>query len=169
MPELAFRTSLGRCLVSWERDRLIGFQLPETDPTPPVSTAEADESNGTPGWILDLLSSVRRHLDGQRQDFASLPFAFDRVTSFQADVYRAALAVKAGSTATYGQLAAALGLPPGASRAVGAALGSNPWPLLVPCHRFVAADGHMTGFSAPGGTRTKLQLLALEGAQWFAV
>lgn len=132
---------------------------------------EADDGRpaDAPDWVAALRESVCRHLDGSPQDFAGVPFAFDRVTPFQADVYRAALAVKAGSTSTYGRLAAALGLPPGASRAVGAALGRNPWPLLVPCHRFVAADGNMTGFSAPGGTRTKLQLLALEGAQWFAV
>ncbi len=169
MPNRAFLTSLGTCLVLWERDRLTGFRLPESGPVP-LSAAKADvATDDAPAWIDDLCRAVRRHLDGELQDFASLPFAFDRVTPFQADVYRAALAVKAGATSTYGHLAAALGLPPAASRAVGAALGRNPWPLLVPCHRFVAADGRMTGFSAPGGTQTKLQLLAREGAQWFAV
>ena len=57
-----------------------------------------------------------------------------------------------------------LGLPAGSARAVAAALGANPWPLLVPCHRIVGADGGMTGFSGPGGIRTKTRLLALEGA-----
>ena len=69
---------------------------------------------------------------------------------------------------SYGQLAAAIGQPAAAARAVGTALAENPWPLLVPCHRFIGADGRMTGFSAPGGIKTKLRLLALEGAELFA-
>jgi len=71
-------------------------------------------------------------------------------------------------TAPPAEIAAALGQSLGAARAVGTALGANRWPLLIPCHRVVAADGKMTGFSGPGGIRTKLRLLALEGAQLFA-
>jgi methylated-DNA-[protein]-cysteine S-methyltransferase len=77
------------------------------------------------------------------------------------------LRVAPGMTKTYGWLAAAIGQPVSASRAVGTALGQNPWPLLVPCHRFVGADGKMTGFSAPGGVQTKLRLLSIEGAELF--
>ena len=73
-----------------------------------------------------------------------------------------------GQTSTYGQLAAAIGRPLSEARAIGTALGQNPWPLLVPCHRFIGADGRMTGFSAPGGIKTKLRLLALEGVELFA-
>ena len=83
-------------------------------------------------------------------------------------IYAAIAAIPPGRVASYGAIAAALGQPPGASRAVGAALGANPWPLLVPCHRIVAADGRMTGFSGPGGIKTKLRLLKLEGTQLFA-
>lgn len=168
MPQLVFDTALGVCQVAWEGGLVTAFRLPEREAAAaPHEGPTADAS--PPAWIQALCASVRRHLEGNPVDFADLPYAFERVTPFQASVYRAALAVKAGSTSTYGNLAAALGLPPGASRAVGAALGRNPWPLLVPCHRFVGADGAMTGFSAPGGTPTKLKLLALEGAQWFAV
>jgi methylated-DNA-[protein]-cysteine S-methyltransferase len=103
------------------------------------------------------------------QDFADLPFSWNRVSAFQRSVYEAALRVKAGNTITYGELAAALGQTSATARAVGHALGQNPWPLLVPCHRFIGADGHMTGFSAPGRIRTKLRLLALEGTEMFAV
>ena len=77
-------------------------------------------------------------------------------------------AVKAGQTSSYGDIAAKLGYASGLSRAVGTALGANPWPLLVPCHRIVSVGGKMTGFSGPGGIKTKLRLLALEGAQLFA-
>ena len=109
----------------------------------------------------------RRHLAGEMQDFADLPYAWSRVYSFQRAVYEAALH-KPGQTWSYGQLAAAVGQPTKTARAVGTALGKNPWPLLIPCHRFIGADGRMTGFSAPGGIKTKLRLLALEGAELFA-
>jgi methylated-DNA-[protein]-cysteine S-methyltransferase len=101
------------------------------------------------------------------QEFTGLPYAWHRVSAFQQKVYQAALQVKPGQTMSYGQLAAIVG-PPATPRAVGNALGQNPWPVLVPCHRFIAADGRMTGFSAPGGIKTKLRLLALEGAELFA-
>lgn len=92
-------------------------------------------------------------------------FAFQRVTEFQRRVYLQTLAIRAGLTSTYGEISSALGLPPGASRAVAAALGANPWPLLIPCHRIIGADGKMTGFSGPGGIATKIRLLTLEGTQ----
>ena len=62
---------------------------------------------------------------------------------------------------TYGQVAKAIGKP-AASRAVGAAIGNNPWPVLVPCHRVIGSTGKLTGFSAPGGIETKRRMLALE-------
>ena len=92
-------------------------------------------------------------------------YDFSRVPPFVGEVLRATLHVKSGRTATYGEIATAIGQPLAASRAVGSALGDNPWPLLIPCHRIVAADGRMTGFSGPGGVATKARLLALEGAQ----
>lgn len=101
------------------------------------------------------------------QDFADLPYAWSRVSPFQRQVYEVALEVKPGQTWTYGQLAGAVGQPPAAARAIETALGQNPWPLLVPCHRFIGADGRMRGFSAPGGISTKLRLLALEGVEFF--
>jgi methylated-DNA-[protein]-cysteine S-methyltransferase len=118
--------------------------------------------------VQAILARVKDHLEGKVQDFADLPYAWNRVSSFQRAVYQAALKIKAGQTSTYGELAAAIGQPISAARAVGTALGQNPWPLLVPCHRFVGLRGRMTGFSAPGGTRTKLRLLALEGVELFA-
>lgn len=167
MPQLAFTTSFGSCRVSWEEGVLTGFRLPDSQTQDDATGGDA--ATDPPAWIRDLRSAVRRHLEGTLEDFSAQPFAFDRVTPFQAAVYQATLTIKAGDTSTYGRLAEKLGLPPGGSRAVGAALGHNPWPLLVPCHRLVGADGSMTGFSAPGGTATKLRLLALEGAQWFSV
>lgn len=164
MAQAVIPTTLGWCTLAWEGDVVTRFRLPKAD-----GSAEHDGEAATavPAWVEILMDAVQRHLQGESQDFRQVPYAFDRVTPFQRSVYETALTVQAGETWTYGQLASALQLTPGASRAVGTALGQNPWPLLIPCHRFVGANGRMTGFSAPGGTATKLRLLALEGAQWF--
>ncbi|QYM80540.1 methylated-DNA--[protein]-cysteine S-methyltransferase [Horticoccus luteus] len=163
MPHYAFSTAWGTCAIVWNAASIEGFHLPGD--TAEVENSAA-ETASRPAWLDALAMRVGQHLTGQMQDFATdVPYAFERVSEFQRRVYHYALTVKAGQTRTYGDVAAALDLPPGGARAVGAALGANPWPLLVPCHRFVGAGGRMTGFSAPGGIRTKTRLLALEGAE----
>lgn len=161
MNRLPIKTELGTCTLLWEGDRVTGFRLPDGS-QPPQPAAPV------PAWVDALARRIELHMSGKLQDFADVPFDWVRVSDFQRDVYRVALGVKPGITWSYGQVANALGLPPGGARSVGTALGQNPWPLLVPCHRFIGADGKMTGFSAPGGIKTKLKLLALEGAQLFA-
>ena len=158
MPATSFDTPFGRCAIAWEADEITGFSLPQA----------ANSKDPPSPWVDAIIARARRHLAGEMQDFANLPYAWGRVSSFQRSVYEAALRVKPGQTWSYGQLAAAIGQPAAAARAVGTALAQNPWPLLVPCHRFIGADGRMTGFSAPGGIKTKLRLLALEGAELFA-
>ncbi len=160
MAQFTFSTLIGPCQLSWENDVLLGLQLLAN--TRPRSTPT---ETPTPAWIATLARRVTEHLAGKSEDFSDAPFAFDRVTPFQAEVYRAALRVKSGETRTYGWLAAQINRPPGASRAVGAALGKNPWLLLVPCHRFISSTGKLTGFSAPGGLATKRRLLAIEHAE----
>jgi methylated-DNA-[protein]-cysteine S-methyltransferase len=158
MPATSFTTPPGTCGISWQQGALTGFRLPPAAP--------ADDS--APEWVAAIIARVQRHLAGEPQDFGDLPYAFNVVSDFAVQVYRAALTVKPGRTCSYGDLARQLGHPPAVSRAVGTALGANPWPLLVPCHRIVAGDGKMTGFSGPGGIKTKLRLLTIEGAQLFA-
>jgi methylated-DNA-[protein]-cysteine S-methyltransferase len=161
MPRATFPTALGTCALSWSETGLTGFELPE------AGVLSGDMAH-PPEAIAALIARVQSHLTGTPQDFSDVRYDFGRIPEFPREVYHATLAVKAGQTATYGDIAAGLGYAPGMSRAVGSALGANPWPLLVPCHRIVSADGKMTGFSGPGGVRTKLRLLALEGAQLFA-
>jgi methylated-DNA-[protein]-cysteine S-methyltransferase len=169
-----FDTPVGICRIDWQEGRLTAFRLPEATPAatagvPPgaVLPPEADGTGVVPAWVREIESRVLRHLSGEPQEFDGEPYDFSGVSDFQRQVYRAALQVKAGRTETYGGLARRMGFPVSASRAVGTALGQNPWPLLVPCHRFIGANGKMTGFSAPGGIETKLRLLAIEGVELF--
>jgi methylated-DNA-[protein]-cysteine S-methyltransferase len=153
-----FPTALGDCALAWDETGLLGCTLPGGDL--PAATPESP-----PPWLTALAARVQHHLAGQLQTFADAPYAFATVTAFARSVYELTLSIPPGATRSYGELAVELSLPPGGARAVAAALGANPWPLLVPCHRIVGADGRMTGFSGPGGIRTKTRLLALEGAQ----
>ncbi len=159
MPHATFATPLGTCAIAWNDRGLTRFLLP--DPDRGTSDTEADP----PPWVREIIDRVRLHLAGDLQDFSDVLFDFGRLSEFNRAVLRATQAIKPGHTLTYGEIAAALGQPAAVSRAVGTALGENPWPLLIPCHRVVAASGKMTGFSAPGGIATKAKLLALEGAQ----
>jgi methylated-DNA-[protein]-cysteine S-methyltransferase len=156
MSTTSFPSSFGRCGIAWSESVLTSFHLPGD------RAIIADSGDVAPDWVMAVIVRVQRHLEGDMQDFSDLPFDFSSVTSFQQAVFAAALTVKAGETRSYGWLAEKLGRGPSASRAIGTALGRNPWPLLVPCHRFVGANGKLTGYSGPGGIATKQRLLALE-------
>lgn len=163
MPHATFNTPFGNCAIAWNDVGLTRFLLPD-----PERVTGGTSEAVPPPWITTVIERVQRHLSGEPQDFSDVAFDFGRVPAFVRSVLRATLDVKSGHTATYGELATAIGQPLAASRAVGSALGDNPWPLLIPCHRIVAATGKMTGFSGPGGVATKVRLLALEGAQLLA-
>jgi methylated-DNA-[protein]-cysteine S-methyltransferase len=163
MPHSTFSTPFGTCAIAWNDVGVTRFLLPD-----PERPSNGNTEVAPPDWVADIIARVQRHLAGDLQDFSDVQFDFRRLPEFVCAVLRATLAVRSGCTVSYGEIAAAIGLPLGACRAVGAALGSNPWPLLIPCHRIVAATGKMTGFSAPGGVATKVKLLALEGSQLVA-
>jgi methylated-DNA-[protein]-cysteine S-methyltransferase len=163
MPHATFSTPLGICAIAWNDTGLTRFLLPDPERRPTGNTEASP-----PSWVQQIIDRIQLHLTGASQDFSDVRYDFTRVPEFVCAVLRATLGVKAGCTATYGELATAIGQPLAASRAVGSALGDNPWPLLIPCHRIVAATGKMTGFSGPGGVATKVRLLALEGAQLLA-
>ncbi|MEX2044442.1 MAG: methylated-DNA--[protein]-cysteine S-methyltransferase [Opitutus sp.] len=160
MPHATFVTPLGTCAIAWNESGLTRFLLP--DP-------ERQSGGGTecdpPPWVQAVIDRVVRHLGGEPQDFSDVRYDFSRVPIFDRAVLQATTGVKAGRTATYGEIALAVGQPPEAGRAVGAVLAGNPWPLLIPCHRIVSASGKMTGYSGPGGIGTKSRLLTLEGVQ----
>jgi methylated-DNA-[protein]-cysteine S-methyltransferase len=108
--------------------------------------------------VLDL---VVRYAAGEPVDFADVPVALDHLTPFARRVVKHCRAIRRGQTRSYGDVAAAAGRP-GAARAVGQVMAANRTPLVVPCHRVVAADGRLGGFSAPTGLAMKRRLLALE-------
>ena len=112
--------------------------------------------------LPELAAGLRAYFDGRPVSFDGIELDDSLGTAFQRRVWRACARVRWGQTITYGELARLVGSP-GAARAVGSALGRNPRPIIVPCHRVLAADGRLGGFSAPGGCDLKRKLLALEG------
>jgi len=117
-----------------------------------------------PPFVQHAIEGIIALLEGEARDLSDVPLDLDDVPEFHRKVYDAARTIKPGTTLSYGEIAARLGEPDSA-RAVGQALGRNPIPIIVPCHRVLAADGGTGGFSAPGGTSTKLRLLVIEGAR----
>jgi methylated-DNA-[protein]-cysteine S-methyltransferase len=170
MPHTLFPTAFGTCGIAWNDAGLLGFQLPEesdaqTDLKLAAKARTQPLADAVPDWIQQLITRVQQHLAGKVQDFADAKLDWSRVTDFQQAVYLHALDIKPGYKKSYGEIAKLMALGNEAARAVGVALATNPWPLIVPCHRVVSAGDRMTGFSGPGGVRTKTRLLTLEGAE----
>ena len=165
-----FDTAFGRCALAWNANGLTAVRLPEnSDALTRASLLARQRESGdclesAPPWppfVAAAVQSIQAHLAGQPQDLRDLPLDFSGVQDFERRVYAAARALDPGQTCTYGELANAISQP-AALRAVGQALGHNPWPLVIPCHRVLAAGGRLGGFSAPGGSETKRRLLVLE-------
>ena len=165
-----FDTAIGRCGIAWAERGIVGVQLPEAQPAATRTRLRrrfpaAVEAPPSP-LVRRAIARVTALLDGEAVDLTDLELDMEQLPPFQRRVYEAARAIPVGATLTYGEIAARIG-EPGAARAVGQALGANPFALIVPCHRVLAAGGKPGGFSAPGGVTTKLRLLATEGASAF--
>lgn len=162
-----FDTAIGRCGIAWGAGGIVGIQLPE--PQPAATRARilrrfpGAGPDAPPADVQRVIDDIAALLRGDLCRFATARLDMRCVAEFDRAVYTAALAIGPGETITYGELAARIG-DPGAARAVGQSLGRNPFPIVVPCHRVLAAGGKTGGFSASGGTATKLRLLAIEGA-----
>ncbi len=169
-----FETALGACGIAWREasdsgspPAVVLVQLPEATPRATESRIARKSGSSQPSvppqGIAEIIGKIRRHLQGEVQDFRSIAVAMDGVTPFAQRVYQAAREIPAGETRTYGEVAKAVGQPK-AAQEVGQAMAKNPVPIIVPCHRVAAAGGKPGGFSAHGGRATKFKLLALEGA-----
>lgn len=169
---LVFDTALGFFAIAWSGHGLTRLVLPERSAdaararlgAQPAGLAPAIAEHALPVEIAGLVAAIRRYGEGEPADFASVPVDMTEVDDFRRDIYAAARRLAHGEAVTYGELAARAGHP-GAARETGTALGRNPVPLVVPCHRIVAAGGRLGGFSAPGGATTKMRLLAHERAR----
>lgn len=161
-----FDTDIGRCGVAWGGRGLIGVQLPER-------TAQATrvrlmrhcpnaEEIEPPKHIQRAIDDIAALLRGEKKSLRAIPLDMSRIAPFNARVYATTRAIPPGVTRTYGEIARAIGAPDGA-RAVGQALGRNPFAIVVPCHRVLGTDGKLVGFSASGGLATKLKMLKIEG------
>ena len=115
-----------------------------------------------PPYVATALHALRAYLARELREL-SVPLHLDGITPFQRRVYERLLEIPYGQVVTYGQIAAGIGIEPGGARAVGQAVGANPVPILIPCHRVVASDGRLAGFG--GGLARKALLLSLEGVE----
>ncbi len=162
-----FDTAIGRCGLIWTDRGLAGVQLPEGDEAATRARIgrrwPGAEPAAPPAEMLAAMQEITALLAGERRDLGGIALDLEGVPPFHRRVYEVARAIPPGATLTYGEISARLG-DPGAARAVGQALGQNPWPLVVPCHRVLAADGKLGGFSAVGGAEFKRRLLLIEGA-----
>ena len=167
-----FATAGGYCGIAWNDIGVTRFQLP-------TRSAEATERNlrrrvpgaepGAPTPVIsEIIVAVRRYFDGESIDFSGVTLDLDGQDEFFRQIYQALRRVGWGSTTTYGSLAKALGAGPQAARDVGQAMARNPVPLIIPCHRVLAAGGKVGGFSAPGGATAKVHMLELEGVHLAA-
>jgi methylated-DNA-[protein]-cysteine S-methyltransferase len=164
-----FETAMGFCGIAWSGAGITCFRLP-------VQSAEAAERliwrripaarPGEPSaQVQDVIALAKRYFGGERTDFTSYEIDLGEQETFYRDVYALVRDIPWGGTTTYGAVAKTLGAGPEAARDVGLAMAQNPVPLIIPCHRVLAAGGKIGGFSAPGGSVTKARMLELEGVR----
>lgn len=164
-----FNTPIGSCAIAWSNEAISGVLLPEDDParTGPRMQGRFREAceMAPPAWVRSVIERVQSLLEGHSSDdLADVPLDMSNVPPFHQRVYAVARAIPPGQTLSYGEVAAQLG-EAAAARAVGQALGQNPFAPIVPCHRVLAAGKRSGGFSAGGGVATKLKMLQIEKAQ----
>lgn len=164
-----FETALGFCAIAWSESGIVRFQLP-------LKSAEAAErlllrkvpgarAVAPPAPIAAAIALATRYFNGEETDFSRLDLDLDDRDPLFRRIYDAARRIAWGQTTTYGALAKAIGAGPESARDVGEAMAKNPVPLIIPCHRVLAAGGKVGGFSAPGGAKTKIRMLELEGVR----
>ena len=164
-----FETAMGFCAIAWSDAGVARFQLP-------TKTAEAAERlmrrrafgaepGAPPEDVAAVVEAAKRYFDGEEMDFSQVQLDLAGQDAFFAQIYDALRRVGWGRTTTYGALAKEVGAGREAARDVGEAMAKNPTPLIIPCHRVLAAGGKIGGFSAPGGSKTKARMLELEGVR----
>jgi len=162
-----FDTLIGRCGIAWSERGIAGVQLPEVrDADVRARVARRFPTAAEklpPTHVVRAIDGITALLAGEPSDLSDVTLDLGGVPVFERRVYQVVRTIPPGEAVSYGEVAVRIG-DPGAARAVGRALGRNPVPILVPCHRVVGADGGLGGFSASGGVTTKARLLRIEEA-----
>jgi methylated-DNA-[protein]-cysteine S-methyltransferase len=166
-----FETAIGLCGVAWNERGLSAVTLPEKDAaTTERRLMKKGGSSGPaepPPAVQAVIADIQNYLDGRKVDFSAVPVDLSGIDDLRRRIYEALRGIEFGRTVTYGDLARSIGATDWeGARDVGAAMGSNRIPIVIPCHRVLAAGGKLGGFSAYGGTKTKQKLLALEGVRF---
>jgi methylated-DNA-[protein]-cysteine S-methyltransferase len=163
-----FETAIGWCGIVWSERGVAGVFLPAKSERATRDRIRrrfpAAREEPAPADVQRAIDDIVVLTGGEPRDLRHVRIDLDGISDLQRRVYEVARTIPPGSTLTYGEIAGRLG-DRGLARDVGQALGENPFPIIVPCHRVLAAGGKIGGFSAPGGAGTKLRLLAIEGAQ----
>jgi methylated-DNA-[protein]-cysteine S-methyltransferase len=164
-----FDTAGGFCGIAWNAVGITRFQLPAQNAAATernlVRRATGAEPGTPPQSVLATVAEVKRYFAGENIDFSGVELDLTGQAEFFMRIYAAARRIGWGQTSTYGTLAKEIGVGPEAARGVGQAMANNPIPLIIPCHRVLAAGGKVGGFSAPGGAASKIRMLELEGVQ----
>jgi methylated-DNA-[protein]-cysteine S-methyltransferase len=162
-----FETVGGFCGIAWSSVGITRFQLPTKSAKAAERNLSRRLSDAEPGApapeAAEAIAAAQRYFEGKETDFSDFRLDLSEEGAFFARIYIAARRVGWGHTTTYGALAKEIGAGPEAARDVGYAMAKNPAPLIIPCHRVLAAGGKIGGFSAPGGSATKIHMLELEG------
>jgi methylated-DNA-[protein]-cysteine S-methyltransferase len=163
-----FETAIGCCGIVWNERGITAVQLPERSEAATRKRLQrrvpAAHEVTAPAEVRRVIDDIVALLDGERRDLSHVTIDIAATPEFDRRVYEVARRIPAGATLSYGEVAERLG-DRNLARDVAEALSKNPWPIVVPCHRVLAAGGKPGGFSAPGGVATKLRLLTIEGAQ----
>ncbi len=152
---LIFETASGFCGIAWNNAGITRFQLPTGSVDAAERLLRRRVSGAAPGAptpeVAAAVAAAKRYFEGEKTDFSGFTLDLHDQDEFFKRIYAAARQVGWGHTTTYGTLAKELGAGPEAARDVGQAMANNPVPLIIPCHRVLAAGGKVGGFSAPGG------------------
>src|SRR5215467_1478874 len=163
-----FDTDIGPCGIAWGARGIIGVQLPEASEARTrarlVRRYPHAHEAPPPAQVRRVIDGIVSLLGGQASDLSGAALDMDGLPAFDRSVFEVARGIAPGATLSYGEIAARLGARE-LARDVGQALGRNPFPLIVPCHRVLAAGGKAGGFSDNGGVTTKLLLLTIERAR----
>lgn len=163
-----FETEIGHCGIVWSERGIAGVQLPERSGRATrehvIRRFPGARASGPPPPVQRAIDDMVALLGGEPRDLGHVTVDCDGISEFNRRVYDIARDIAVGRTLSYGEIAERLG-DRNLAREVAQALSENPTPVIVPCHRVLAAGGKIGGFSAPGGVRTKLRLLTIEGAQ----